>query len=121
MSYELDGKLYKKFETESKTQSFQTREFVIFTERNNFSNYIKFQLTQERCNLIDTFKEGDMVKVSFDLSGREWQGKFFTNLTAWRVQPLSAGSEAGQAHPEEQHPDDPFGGDYPDQGDMLPF
>lgn len=85
MSFEIEGKLHKVFETEQKTNSFQAREFVIETSDGGYSNYIKFQLTQERCNLIDEYQENEQIKVFFDLRGREWQGKYFTNLNAWRL------------------------------------
>lgn len=84
MSFETEGTLYKVFETENKTQTFQAREFVI-KQDGNYPQFIKFQLTQDRCDLVNNFKEGDKVKVSFDLRGREWNDRFFTNLNAWRI------------------------------------
>lgn len=89
MSFEVVGRLHKVYDTEKKTDSFQAREFVIEVD-GNYPQFVKFQLVQDRCALIDTYKEGDTIKVHFDLRGREWQGKYFTNLNAWRV-------EAGQA------------------------
>jgi len=92
-SFEITGKLHKKYDTESKTASFQAREFVIITEEDsNYPQYIKFQLTQERCGQLDTFQEGQQIKVHFDLRGREWQGKYFTNLNAWRLEQVSDSS-----------------------------
>ncbi len=88
MSFETEGTLYKKFETESKTETFRTREFVIKHE-GQYPQFIKFQLTQDRCDLIDKLDEGDNIRVSFDLRGREWNDKYFTNLNAWRVEKIS--------------------------------
>ena len=85
MSFEITGRLHKKYDTESKTASFQAREFVILID-GTYPNYIKFQLTQDRCSLMDDYNEGDEIKVHFDLRGREWQGKYFTNLNAWRIE-----------------------------------
>ena len=85
MSFETVGKLYKKFDTENKTDTFQAREFVITTE-GPYEQFIKFQLTQDRCQIIDGFNIGDQIKVHFDLRGREWNDKYFTNLNAWRVE-----------------------------------
>ena len=81
MSFEITGKIVKKYDIEAKTATFQTREFVIVTDE-TYPQYVKFQLSQERVNLIESFQENDVVKVSFDLRGREWQGKYFTNLNA---------------------------------------
>jgi single-strand DNA-binding protein len=84
MAYEATGKLIKKYEIESKSATFQTREFVIEMP-GNYPEFVKFQLTQERCSLVDPYNEGEEIKVTFDLRGREWQGKYFTNLNAWKV------------------------------------
>ena len=121
MSFEVLGRLHKKFDTEKKTESFQAREFVIEVD-GNYPQYVKFQLVQDRCGLIDSFNEGDMLKVHFDLRGREWQGKYFTNLNAWRV-------EAGTAAPVGAPPPVEQGdGAFPSLGDApasvnddLPF
>ena len=93
MSFEIEGKVHKIFETESKTASFQAREFVIIISESNYPQYIKFQLTQDRCGIMDKYKESDMIKVYFDLRGREWNEKYFTNLNAWRIEAVSAEAE----------------------------
>jgi len=84
--FEIEGKLHKKFDTESKTATFQAREFVILISEENYPQHIKFQLTQDRCALIDDYNEGQKIKVHFDLKGREWNEKYFTNLNAWRIE-----------------------------------
>ncbi|MBL7791517.1 MAG: DUF3127 domain-containing protein [Saprospiraceae bacterium] len=86
MSFEVEGKLVKKYDIESKTSSFQAREFVIEIESGGYPQFVKFQLVQDRCILIDAYEEGEQIKVHFDLRGREWQGKYFTNLNAWRIE-----------------------------------
>lgn len=34
----------------------------------------------------DSFSEGQELTVHFDLRGREWNDRFFTNLNAWRIE-----------------------------------
>ena len=80
MSFDIEGKLVKKYDAESKSPTFQTREFVIEVNSGNYPEFVKFQLTQDRCSLIESYHEGDRIRVHFDLRGREWQGKYFTNL-----------------------------------------
>ncbi len=99
MSFEITGRLHKKYETEDKTATFQAREFVLEINTNNYMQYIKFQLTQDRCGLLEPYSEGQNLKVYFDLRGREWNGKYFTNLNAWKL-------ENGEG--SESHPEDPF-------------
>lgn len=122
MSYEAVGKLLKKYDTEQKSQSFQAREFVLEVADGNYPQFIKFQLTQDRCALLDPFEEGAQVKVHFDLRGREWNGKYFTNLNAWRLENASAagspspGATGGNEFPSMD--DEPPAGEV---GDDLPF
>lgn len=89
MSFEIEGKLHKKYDTESKSEKFQAREFVIETE-GQYPQFIKFQLVQDRCSAIDPMNEGEQIKVYFDLRGRQWQDKYFTNLNAWRIEKPAA-------------------------------
>ena len=109
MSYEAVGKLLKKYDTENKTQTFQAREFVIEMP-GQYPQMIKFQLTQDRCAALDPFNEGDQIKVQFDLRGREWNGKYFTNLNAWRL-------EKGDAPAPEAPPTPAFDNTFPSAND----
>ena len=93
MSYEITGTLVKKYETETKGESFRVRDFVIkANDGGQYDNFVKFQTTQDRTAIVDDLNEGDEIKVHFDLRGRQWQDKYFTNLNAWRVESLSQGN-----------------------------
>ena len=91
MSYVAKGVLHKKYDTEQKTEKFTSREFVLKVEgsKPEYPEYIKFQMIQDRCELIDNIDEGAEVEVSFDLKGKAWNDKWFTNLQAWKIQPTS--------------------------------
>jgi len=90
MSLEVTGKLFRVFETQAISASFEKREFVVvIDEDTKYPQHIKFELAQDKCAIIDNFHEGRNITVSFNLRGREWQGKYFTNLQAWRIQDAS--------------------------------
>lgn len=117
MSFEIEGKLYRKFDTANKTASFQAREFVIEIG-GTYPQFIKFQLTQDRCSLVDSYNEGDPIKVHFDLRGREWNEKFFTNLNAWRIeQPAAAESEPAPSTTPTSEDAPNFGNGFPTASD----
>jgi len=99
-AFEIEGKLHFIGETEVKGESFRVREFVIETQE-QYPQFVKFQLTQDKCDLISQYEKGSMIKVHFDLRGREWQGRYFTNLNAWRLEGASGSTEDA--------PEDPFG------------
>lgn len=121
MSFEIEGKLHKKYDTEKKSETFQTREFVLLVEEGQYPNYIKFQVVQDRVTMLDNLEEGAGIKVYFDLRGREWQGKYFTNLQAWRIESGSAESSPRPA--QADFPDSPpaAASDEASSYDDLPF
>ncbi len=93
MKFQVDGKIHKIFDTEQKSERFRTREFVIEVVDGKFPQMVKFQLTQDNCEAIDGHQEGEDITVHFDLRGREWNGKYFTNLNAWRIEPADGSSQ----------------------------
>jgi hypothetical protein len=83
------GTLHKTFDTVTRGEKgFKTREFVLEIE-GNYPQLCTFQLTQERCDLIAAYTPGEKIEVHFDLRGREWNGKYLTNLNAWKIVRLS--------------------------------
>jgi hypothetical protein len=101
MSYEVSGKIVAIYPTVQRTETFRTREFAIelSEERDGriFTNYVKFQCVQDRTTILDKVKEGDKVKVQFNLKGTKWekngQTNYITNLDAWRIEQVL---ESGQ-------------------------
>lgn len=93
--FELNGIVKLKRDEQKVSDSFKKREFVVTDNSSNYPQHILFQLTQDRCRLLDEVNVGDQVKVSFFIRGREWQGKdgggvkYFTSLDAWRVERVS--------------------------------
>ena len=123
MSYEITGTLVKKYETETKGESFRVRDFVIkANDGGQYDNFVKFQCTQDRTAIVDDIDEGTEIKVHFDLRGRQWQDKYFTNLNAWRVESLAASSGTATSK-EETFNDFPTATDEPTVAadDDLPF
>jgi hypothetical protein len=130
--FSIDGKLHRKLEEQQKSEKFRSREFVLEIAAGNYPQYIKFQLVQERCSLIDSFSEGDLMKVHFDLTGREYNSPkgetiYFTNLSAWKVEGGNGATSSAPSRPaaKQNPPSDnsPFPTDEPAGGfnDDLPF
>ena len=111
----------KKFDTENKTDTFQAREFVIEINSGNYPQFIKFQLVQDRCALVDSYEVGEQIKVFFDLRGREWNEKYFTNLNAWKVERPASSTPAAAPEGDTAFPaatDEP---PAQEMDDDLPF
>jgi hypothetical protein len=105
MSFEINGKLYEKFDTVTVSDKFRKREFVIEkTESASFgdiTDHIKFQLTQDRCDQLDRYNINEEIKISFNIRGRKWEkdGKvsYFSNLEAWRIEKVETGNTSSSA------------------------
>jgi hypothetical protein len=111
---EIKAKLLEVFNTQQISQSFRKREFVVeFAENPQYPEFVKFELIQDKCDLLDNMKAGDMVNVSFNLKGRKWtdpqgQVKYFNSLQAWRITPeqASAPTDGGGGTPPPQSAND---------------
>ena len=74
------------------SEKFAKRDFVIETDE-TYPQKIQFQLSQDKCNLLDGININSIIEVDFNLRGREWtnpQGevKYFNTLDAWRITPM---------------------------------
>jgi hypothetical protein len=88
---DITGILKVKSETQQVSEKFKKREFVLTDNSSQYPQHISFQLTQDKCSLLDNYNIGDEMKVHFNLRGREWtdpQGKvkYFNSLEAWRIE-----------------------------------
>ncbi len=91
---QVTGKLKVKSNEQVVSDRFRKREFVITDESSQYPQHISFQLTQDKCSLIERVNIGDEITVSFNLRGREWtspQGevKYFNSLEAWKIEARS--------------------------------
>jgi hypothetical protein len=98
MAFEISGKVIDISPVNQVSDKFKKREFVIEKKEAGggavFVDYIKFQLVQDKCDLINESFLNDEIKIWFNLKGNKWErdGKvnYFTNLDAWKIERVSA-------------------------------
>ena len=124
MSFEIEGTISEIYPEQQVSQSFKKREFVLEHTERNYTEHIKFQLTQDKCNILNNLNTNDQVKVHFNIRGRRWEKdgniSYFTNLEAWRIEKLDGNNGNGSFVDRES---DYQGIDIPPPGpdDDLPF
>ncbi|MEY2774659.1 MAG: hypothetical protein RLZZ275_1006 [Bacteroidota bacterium] len=96
MAFELKGTVKKIFDQQDFPSGFYKRDFVVTTE-DQYPQDIKFTAAKERTEQLMRFREGDRVNVKFDLRGREYNGNFYVDLNAWRVEAAGEGAPVGTA------------------------
>lgn len=105
------------------SNGFKKREIVITTE-DQYPQHIMIEFVQDKCALLDNFKEGQDVKIAFNLRGREWVNpegvaKYFNSLSGWRIEAAQSSTPPPMAPPtnlEEVDTDS-----NTDEPDDLPF
>ena len=91
MSLELTGTLVKFYETKSFPSGFSIQEFVVRTDE-RYPQEILVQAAKEKIDVLKNFKENDVVKVKFNLRGREYNGRHFVSLDMWTMDITAAGN-----------------------------
>ena len=104
MAEKLTGRIDIIFDTKEITSTFKTREFVVEIQGEKWSDFIKLQLKNDNCTLIDAFKIGDQIEVSFNIKGLKWVKDgvvkgYFNTLEAWRIKKTSSSPELQQIPP----------------------
>jgi hypothetical protein len=114
--FEISGTIKKIFDEQTFGSGFNKREFVVTVPDGRFPQDLKFETVKDKVALVAALKEGDKVKVSFDIRGREWKENYYVNLNAWKVEAIDAGGRAAGA-PDDDGP--PLSEPEPGAGSMA--
>jgi single-strand DNA-binding protein len=107
MSYELEGTLKEIFETKTFGKGFTKREFVVTTSKgpdDRYPQHIKMTLIKDKVSLLDRYRPGQRLKVTFDLRGSESNGRYYTDLQAWKLDASEGGGGGGGGASSEAGP-----------------
>jgi len=77
---------------------FRKRELIVETS-DQYPQFIKIEFNQDKCDLLNEYKDGQNVKVNINLKGREWtnpQGEtvYFNTIQGWRIEAEPSKQEA---------------------------
>ena len=106
MAFELKGKIKVLFEQQDFPSGFYKRDFVITTNE-QYPQDIKLSALKERVEQLNGLGEGDEVLVKFDLRRREYNGNYYVDLNAWRIErggTDQAGNNAGPVAQQQSTP-----------------
>jgi hypothetical protein len=128
---EIIGKLIQKLPMQSgigKTgNSWQKQEFVIETME-QYPRKVCANLWGDKTASLETLNIDDKVVMSFDLESREFNGKWYTDVKAWKLEPVAANPQTPQtaqnnpaATPADQLPQEFDTFTDEGVGDDLPF
>ncbi|MEP4146189.1 MAG: DUF3127 domain-containing protein [Halioglobus sp.] len=116
MAYDLTGKIKLIQEAKTFDSGFTKREMVVVVEDGKYPQEINLEFVQDKVALLEALQPGQEVTVTFDIRGREYNGRYFNNLQGWKIE---TAENAPAAIADEQSPPFPSPSDFGD--DDIPF
>ena len=95
--------------------TFKKRTVVVKSDE-AYPQDIAIDFVQDKTTLLDKFKVGDEVKISINIRGNSYNGKYYVSLNGWRIESLTnaapqqpvASAPVSQIVEEEESSDLPF-------------
>ena len=103
---EVQGRVKMIGETQTfGSNGFRKRELVVTTDE-QYPQHILVEFVQDKTDLLNNYKEGQQVKVSINLRGREWinpegVAKYFNAIQGWRIELLNSQESIPQTQLEQ--------------------
>jgi hypothetical protein len=88
---QIKGKIHEIGPTTDATPTVKKRELILeYIENPQYPEYLKFEVINDKCTLLDPLRPGQDVEVFFNLRGRPWTdttGKkiYFNSFQLWKI------------------------------------
>ncbi|MBL7969218.1 MAG: DUF3127 domain-containing protein [Prolixibacteraceae bacterium] len=124
MSMQVKGTLQQILKLESGVskagKEWKKQDFVLVTNE-QFPKTVCFTLFGDKISLIDGINQGTEIEVYFSVESRDFNGKWYHNINAWKIERADAA-----INPAKNFPPEYSIGDIPpepadDSGNDLPF
>lgn len=98
---DLTGKIIRKLNVQkgvSQRGEWQKQEFVLEYMDGQYPNNVCFNVWgADKVAELAGFSEGETVRVSFNISSREYAGRWYTDVRAWRIERAGDAQQAAPA------------------------
>ena len=121
MAYDLTGKVKLIQDAQTFGSGFTKREVVVTVEDGKYPQEINIEFLQDKVSLLDALQVGQEVTISFDIRGREYNGRYFNNLVGWKIQAGEAAAPAPAADDKPPVADKDVPADFDEYEDDIPF
>ena|SRR5690554_4732732 len=91
------------------SNGFRKREVVIETNE-QYPQTILIEFVQDRCDVLNSYKVGQNVKIGINLRGRSWvnpegETKYFNSIQGWRISVEGSAVDQYQKQSDEFDPE----------------
>ena len=98
---EIEGRISQKLPVQSGQSArglWERQDFVLEYQDGNFPASVCFTAWgSDKVKDLNQFQVGDAVKVSFNVRGREYNGKWYNDLRIWKISPAGSAAPAAPA------------------------
>lgn len=103
MALELEGRIARKLNVQTGTSArgaWSKQEFIFEYQEGNFPAQVCMNVWgEDKVRELEKYQVGDKVKVSFNLSAREYNGRWYNDVRAWRIEPAGIAPAAPAVPP----------------------
>ena len=107
MAVDVVGKIIKILpETGGQSQAgkaWTKQEFIVETIE-TYPKKICISMMGDKINELRKYSEGNEVKVSLNIDSREYQGKWYTNVSAWRIEASGGSAPDNNVQQQQEQP-----------------
>lgn len=89
--------------TSKSGNEWKKQEYVLETQE-QYPKKVCFQIFGADRIAQAAIQAGEMLTVSFDIDSREYQGRWFTNINAWKVERVDMNAPVGNVTPDNFAP-----------------
>ena len=117
---EIEGRLVRKLDVQSGRSArgdWSKQEFIVEYQEGSFPSSVCFNVWgADKVRDLERFQTGDEIRVSFNPSSREYNGRWYTDLRAWRIVPAGQQAQPGSAPAYGPAPAPAYGSGYAPRG-----
>ena len=84
-SFKIGGTLKVIGDIQTFPSGFTKREIVIETHDDKYPQLISLSLLKDQTSLTNGMQTEDLVTAYFNIKGREYNGRYFNDLIAWKL------------------------------------
>lgn len=75
-------------ETETFGRGFTKRELIAQIDLDSkYPQTVVFTAMKDKCEILDDFKKGQEIRITFGINGREWNDRIFISLPIFEIKP----------------------------------
>jgi len=89
---EVIGKVILVGNTEEVGQNGFTKRLMVVETSEQYPQKLAIDFVKDKTSVLDNYKVGDEVKVSVNLRGTEYNGRYFVNLQGWKIEKTNEGN-----------------------------